>query len=251
MTTNFYVNNFNQSQEQNLLEDLIIESIKFYGIDVLYMPRTLVKEDNLFGEDVLSTFDTAYPVEMYIKSADGFEGDGEFLSKFGIEIRDEVILTVARRRYFEEITSDDRTPVNETPGIERPAEGDLIYFPLNGHIFEVKYVEHEAMFYPLGSLQVYDLRCELFEYSHEQFNTDIDVIDNIEEVFSGNSLDFQLLAENGDTMTMEDGALIINENYRIEDTDAAANNEFFDSERARIDFIDFSEINPFSESGTW
>lgn len=251
MSTNFYFNNFNQSQEQDLIESLIIESIKIYGINVLYMPRTLVKEDHLFGEDVLSTFDDAYTLEMYIKSVDGFDGDGDFLSKFNLEIRDEVTLTVSRRRFGEEVVDDDTTPVNEMPGIARPSEGDLIFFPVNGKIFEVKFVEHEALFYPMGALQTFELRCELFEYSHEEFNTGIDIIDNIEDEFSGNSLDFQLLAENGDTLIMEDGLLIVNEEYRIEDTDLAANNEFFDSERARIDFIDFSEINPFSESGTW
>lgn len=251
MTTSLYFNNFNQSREQQLREDLIIESIKIYGIDVQYMPRTLVKEDNLFGEDTLSTFDDAYTLEMYIKSVDGFDGDGDFLSKFNLEIRDEVTLVVSKRRFSEEIVDNDTAPVNEDPGAARPAEGDLIYFPLNGKIFEVKFVEHEDIFYPLGALQTYELRCELFEYSHEEFNTGLDIIDDIEDKFSGDSLFFQLLAEDGSTFITEDGHQIVNEDYKIETTDTAANNEFFDSERTRLDFIDFSEINPFSESGSW
>lgn len=247
-TTNFYFNNFAYTQEQNLIENLIIESIKIYGIEVFYLPRNLVKEDNLFGEDVLSKFEQAYPVEMYIKSVDGFQGDGDFLSKFGLEIRDEMVLTVSRRRFGEEIEIEDTTPVNETEGVARPAEGDLIYFPLNGKIFEVKFVEHEAIFYQMGSLQTYDLTLELFEYSHEEFNTGINQIDEIEDLYSGVKQDLELLTENGDRLVFEDGLAMVQEEYRIENTDPQANNEFF---QTNVDFIDFSEINPFSEGSRW
>lgn len=247
-TTNLYFNNFAFTQEQNLIENLIIESIRIYGIEVFYLPRTLVKEDNLFGEDVLSKFEQAYPVEMYIKSVDGFSGDGDFLSKFGLEIRDEMVLTVSRRRFGEEIVIGDTTPVNETDGVARPAEGDLIYFPLNGKIFQVKFVEHEAIFYQMGSLQTYDLTLELWEYSHEQLNTGITDIDAIEDTFSGVKQNLELLAENSDRLVFENGDAIVQEEYRIETTDPQANNEFFGT---NIEFIDFSEINPFSEGGRW
>ena len=183
-STNLYFNNFDFSQEQILLEDLIIESIKVYGIECYYLPRTLVKEDELFGEDALAKFEFAYPIEMYIKSVDGFQGDGDFLSKFGLEIRDSMILTVAKRRFEDEVHISDTTPVNEEQGIGRPSEGDLVYFPLNGKIFEVKFVEHEAVFYQMGKLQTYDLSLELFEYSHESIDTGIDVIDEIEDKHS-------------------------------------------------------------------
>jgi len=249
-TTNLYFNNFAFTQEQNLLENLIIESIKIYGIEVFYLPRTLVKEDQLFGEDVLSKFEFAYPVEMYIKSVDGFQGDGDFLSKFGLEIRDEMVLTVARRRFAEEVAISDTTPVNEGDGVARPAEGDLLYFPLNGKIFEVKFVEHESIFYQMGSLQTYDLTLELFEYSHQEINTGITEIDAIEDTYSGVKEDLQLLDEEGNVITFEDGSAIVQEEYRIENTDAQANNEFFGTQ-SNINFIDFSEINPFSEGGTW
>ena len=247
-TTNLYFNNFAFTQEQNLIENLIIESIKIYGIEVYYLPRTLVKEDNLFGEDILSKFDNAYPVEMYIKSVDGFQGDGDFLSKFGLEIRDEMVLTVSRRRFGEELAIEDTTPVDEAEGVARPSEGDLIYFPLNGKIFEVKFVEHEAIFYQMGSLQTYDLTLELWEYSHERIDTGITDIDAIEDTYSGTKEFLQLLDESGNTLTFEDGSAIIQEEYRIENTDPQANNEFF---QTNIDFIDFSEINPFSEGSTW
>jgi hypothetical protein len=247
-TTNLYFNNFAFTQEQNLIENLIIESIRIYGIEVFYLPRTLIKEDNLFGEDVLSKFEQAYPVEMYIKSVDGFQGDGDFLSKFGLEIRDEMVLTVSRRRFGEEIAIEDSTPVNEVEGVARPAEGDLLYFPLNGKIFEVKFVEHAAIFYQMGSLQTYDLTLELFEYSHEEFNTGIGQIDEIEDLYSGVKQELELLAENGDRLIFEDGFAIVQEEYRIENTDPQANNEFF---QTNVDFIDFSEINPFSEGSRW
>ena len=235
--------------EQNLVEDLIIESIKIYGIEVCYMPRTLVKEDFLFGEDVLSKFEKAYGLEMYIKDVDGFGGDGDFLSKFGLEIRDQMTLTVSQRRFHEEIGADDTTPVNETPGINRPSEGDLLMFPLNGKIFEVKFVEHEAVFYQMGSLQTYDLTVELFEYSHEQFNTGVEAIDNVEEKFSGDMAFYQVLLEDETALLLEDGGNVTNEGYAIELTDNQANNAYFAEQTTDPDlnFIDWSESNPFGE----
>ena len=249
-TTNLYFNNFAFTQEQNLIENLIIESIRIYGIDVFYLPRTLVKEDHLFGEDVLSKFEQAYQLEMYIKSVDGFQGDGDFLSKFGLEIRDEMVLTVSRRRFGEEIAIEDTTPVDEAEGVARPAEGDLLYFPLNGKIFEVKFVEHEAIFYQMGSLQTYDLTLELFEYSHEVIDTGIAEIDAIEDTYSGVKQNLELLDEAGDRLVFENGFAIVQEEYKIETTDNQANNEFFQT-ASNISFIDFSEINPFSEGGSW
>jgi len=242
-TTNFYFNNYTNSMEQRLIEDLVIESIKIYGIDCYYMPRTIVNQDNVFGEDPLSKFEDAYTLEMYIKSVDGFEGDGDFLSKFGLEIRDQMVLTVSQTRFAEEIT-DAQT----VDGIGRPGEGDLIYFPLNNKVFEVKFVEHEAVFYQMGSLQTYDLTVELFEYSHEQFNTDIDVIDSIETAYSGDTGLLNLLSEAGDTLTAEDGSRFINESYRIEDTDSLANNEFFAAQTTGTsNFLDWSASDPFGE----
>jgi len=246
MATNLFFNNYAFTQEQNLIEDLIIESIKIYGVDCYYMPRTLVNEDVLFGEDTLSMFEQAHLLEMYIKSVDGFEGEGDFLSKFNIEIRDEMVLTISRRRFGEEVSV-----VESTEEVGRPAEGDLIYFPLNNKIFEVKFVEHEAIFYQMGGLQTYDLRCELFEYSHERLNTGIDVIDSIEVAYSGDMSDFQLLDEDGNSLVTEDGISLAQDgaDFRVENTDKAANNEQFST--SSIDFIDFSETNPFSEGDSW
>lgn len=246
-TTNLYFNNYSLTGEQNLIEDLIAESIKIYGVEVYYLPRTLVAKDNLFSEDVLSKFDNAYPIEMYVKNVDGFEGEGDFLSKFGLEMRDEMTLTVSRRRFFEELHADTDT----TENIGRPSEGDLIYFPLNKRIFEVKFVEDEAIFYQLGGLQTYDLTVELFEYSHEKIDTGIAAIDKFEDDLSGDQEFFQLLMEDGNALTFENGDHVINESYRIEDTDKGANNEFIQAQTKALDFIDFSEINPFSEGDSW
>lgn len=175
MATNFYFNNFQSSQEQTLIEDLIIESIKIYGLDVYYLPRTVVGNDAIFREDDVSKFEDAIQLEVYVKNVDGFAGEGDFLSKFGLEIRDEITLTIAKRVYEDEVFYR-----NFGGDSGRPEEGDLIYFPFNQKLFQIKFVEHEAVFYQMGALQTYDLVCELYEYSDESINTDVAVIDNIE-----------------------------------------------------------------------
>lgn len=157
--------------EQELIEDLVIESIKIHGVDVWYMKRTTGAKDELLNEDDLPIYEDAYLVDMYIRSVDGFEGEGDFLSKFGLQIRDSMTLSIAIRTFNLEVGL--HTEQN------RPNEGDLIYFPLNNKMFEVMHVEHEAIFYQMGQLQMYDLRCELFEYSGERFDTGQDFIDNL------------------------------------------------------------------------
>lgn len=155
--------------EQSLIEDLVIESIRIYGIDTWYISRSRQNHDDILNEDDLPLFNQAYQAEMYVKNVDGFEGEGDFLSKFGLQIRDSMTMTIAIRVYEQEIgryTND-----------VRPKEGDLLYFPLNNKIFEIMHVEHEAVFYQMGSLQTYDLKCELFEYSNERFQTGIEEID--------------------------------------------------------------------------
>ena len=156
--------------EQHLIEDLVVESIKIYGVDTWYLPRTLNAKDDILNEDDLSSFDDAYQVEMYVKNVDSFEGEGDFLSKFGLQIRDSITLTIAQRTYDQEVGLNS--------AINRPREGDLIYLPLNKKYFVVQHVEHEAIFYQMGSLQTYDLRCDLFEYSGERFKTGQSELDN-------------------------------------------------------------------------
>ena len=164
--------------ERGLYEDLVIEQIKIYGQDVKYVPRSLVDEDILFREDSMSEFTGAYEVEMYVANIDGFQGDGDLYTKFGIRVTDQVTFIVARKRFKEEV--DDNT---ELIVEGRPNEGDLIYFPLTQKLFEIKYVEYKKPFYqlqnPLGAF-VYELKCELFEYSHEDFETGDPAIDEVE-----------------------------------------------------------------------
>ena len=169
MPTNSYFNHLENTAEQNLHQDLIIESIKTFGVDNYYLPRQYMNEDILYGEDTISQFSKSHLIEMYVKSVDGFEGEGDFVSRFGLEIRDQVIFSVARRRWE-----------NLNTGYDRPREGDIIFFPLNKKLYEVRFVEHESVFYQFGKLPIFDLTCELFQYSEEQLETGITDIDDIE-----------------------------------------------------------------------
>jgi len=167
------------SGEQNLTEDLIIEQIKMFGKNVYYVPRTLVKEDNVFTEDTMSTFDGAYEIEVYVEDAGGFRGDGDVFSKFGVRLSDQVTFIVSRKRFTEAVDDNAQLIVEG-----RPNEGDLVWFPLAGKMFEIQFVEHETPFYQLGKQYVWGLRCELFEYSDENFDTGVQEIDEIETVFA-------------------------------------------------------------------
>ena len=178
MPTNVYFNHAVQS-EQDLPEDLVVESLRFYGHEVFYLPRTIVDEDELFGEDTSSKFGDAYAVEMYIENTEGFEGEGDLLSKFGVEVRDQATFILSRRTWQRFVSLDQNLATST-----RPQEGDLIYFPLGNQVFEIRFVEHENPFYQLGKLNVFKLQCETFEYSHEEIDVGIAELDNIEDQFS-------------------------------------------------------------------
>ena len=169
MATNSYFRTFDARNEQELLHSLTQESIQIYGHDVSYIPRTLVNTDTVLGEDSISEYKDAYSVEMFIKSVDGFEGEGDLISKFGLEVRDQIVFSLARRAW---------------EGLDlgvRPKEGDLVYFPLTSKLFQIMFVEHETPFYQNGALPTFDLTCELFVYSDEKMDTDVDDIDVIEQ----------------------------------------------------------------------
>jgi len=165
--------------EQFLYEDLIIESLKIYGQDVFYLPRNIVNEDKLLGEDIGSAFNDAYMIEAYIENSDGFEGDGDLYSKFGLEIRDEATFIVSRRQWQKFIGIHESGTV--TP---KPNDGDLIYLPLSNSFFEIKFVEEEQPFYQLSNLPVYKLQCALFEYNDEQIETGVGTIDGQQTINS-------------------------------------------------------------------
>ena len=160
--------------EQNLYEDLVIESLQFYGQDVYYLPREIVNKDKVFLDDVPSRFSDSYKIEMYVENIDGFEGEGDLFSKFGVELRDQATFVVARRRW-KHLIGDKLDSYNF-----RPREGDLIYIPFSQSIFEIFKVETETPFYQLNQLPTFRLQCELFEYNDEDFDTDIEGIDDVE-----------------------------------------------------------------------
>ena len=171
MATNAYFRNHDNVYEQNLIDDLVIESIKIYGIDVKFITRLHENIDRILNEDDLPTFDKYYDFEVYIKNVDGFEGEGDFLSKFGLQIRDSITFTVAIRTFEQYVTREQDTR-------KRPLEGEMIWMPLNQKMYKIQHVEHESVFYQTGALQVYDMRCELAEYSGETFDTGYYEIDN-------------------------------------------------------------------------
>ena len=279
MPTNVYFDT-GTKPEQHLYEDLMIEQLKIYGQDVFYIPRTLVKEDELFGEDTLSKFDDAYLIEMYFENVEGYEGEKEIMSKFGLQMNEDVTFVVARRR-FEQLVSHDSNLIVKT----RPNEGDLVYFPKVKKIFEISFVDHDDPFYQVHNVPAFKLKCKTFEYSSEDMDTGIAEIDAIETDNSLDQLVYQitmeqsssttynegfeledgtgnveletqtggtdnLIGENetgGDNVVLETGDYIIQEAYVTDTIDENAMNDFFDTQDDNI--IDFSESNPFGDIG--
>ncbi len=255
-------------QEQSLVEDLIIEAIKIYGVDVYYLPRTHVNLDKLYSEDASMLFDDALEMEMYIKSFEGFQGQEDFLSKFGLQIDEQITFVVAQKRFAQSLKSSFLTEYSYNLGMEdggqliqetaydyasiiRPREGDLLWFPMAGYLYEIKFTENIENFYQLGKLYTYELRCERHEYSSERIDTGIEAIDDIEEQYS-ESTEFvpKLLAEDADSIIYEDGGKIVH-NLIVTETnqqqDVIAENEYLQSKIGEDDILDFSERNPFSE----
>jgi len=278
MSTSVYFSRGTQS-EQWLYEDLLIEAIQIRGHEVFYLPRTLVNEDDLFGEDTLSKFSDAYSIEMWMENNEGFDGDKEILTRFGLEVRNEVTFVIARRRWEDTIASDDNLIINT-----RPNEGDLIWHPTIQQMYEISFVDHDDPFYEIKNLPVYKLFCRTYEYSQERFDTDVAAIDSIEDDKSTDAYFYQISAEQSSTTTynqnigLEDGFslleetagdniigenetgfssvlvensdslnsfFIISENYSIESIDTSSDNEFIGTEMVTV--LDFTESNPFGD----
>jgi hypothetical protein len=306
MALNRYFQN-GSSAEQNLYESLVIESIQIHGIDVYYIPRKIIKRDFVLNEDVISSFDKAFKIEMYVEEMEGFEGDSKIYEKFGLEVRDELTLRVAKCRWNQLIGRHGYT--NDAV---RPREGDLIYVPLYKSIFEIRYSDSKKPFYQLQDLPLFTLTCEKFEYEGQEIDTGLDDIDDIQEklsqgftfvidsktepdFISGETLTFTLpdgitgsteffeynTVPDSDpiieemrvgTLTFDDGyfhnieantsflgndsggTCIINETRALDDSDSDifnadhwAANATFAEEASNLEFIDFSESNPFGE----
>ena len=166
------------TSEKNLYEDIVIEGLRIYGHDVYYLPRKIINEDAVFNEALLSQFGEAFQIEMYVENIDGFEGEGDLLSKFGLEMRDQMNLVVSNRRW-------EQLVGRFQPNAEvRPQEGDLIYFPLVNGLFEIHYVQDETPFYQLQNIPTFKLTCELFEYSNEELDTGVEDVDSFETEFA-------------------------------------------------------------------
>lgn len=205
--------------EQNLLEDLIVESLHHYGINFMYIPRTLVSKDNILGEDRLSKFKNAYPIEAYFENVNGFDGSQAFIQKFGLMMEQSATLVIARRRWDQLL---GRFGVNILPN--RPTEGDLLYFPLTNGLFDIRFVQHQNPFYQLGKLFVYKLEIESAVYSAERLETGVPEIDVFESLKS--------FDEN------------VNPNIDIPDN-YGKNNVF--KEQAQSNIVNFDETNPFGD----
>ena len=241
MARNAFFNQYEQVySEQSLVEDLIIEAIRIYGIDTYYLPRTHVNLDYLYTEDTLTKFDDALEMEMYVKTYDGFVGQQEFLSKFGLQTDESITFTIAQKRFTQSLTESLLTEYNHNiitedgdtltaeqaydySDIIRPREGDLIYLPLAGFIYEIKFVEHIETFFQLGKLYTYEIKADRYEYSSEIIDTDVAELDAIEDEYSA------------DTSI----------NAAVEDADDTADNAFIETRINDDDILDLSETNPF------
>ena len=247
MPTNNYFQNgggIGETSEQRLIEDLIIESLKIYGHDTYYLPRTLVNKDNIFDEDQLSSFDAAYPLEMYLENVQGFAGQGDIFTRFGMEVRDQATFILAKRRWEDMVTR--QSPTLHTN--HRPNEGDLIYFSRTKSLFEIKYVDFQNPFYQANQIYVYRLTCELFEYSSEDIDTGIAEIDAIETKYSQDMLEYQFKLEDGGLFLKEDSGSLITEAYQTTVSEPIDNKDF-DDILTLEGILDFSETNPFGEIG--
>lgn len=221
MATNAFFNNYDNFGEQEMFKDLVEEFIQIYGVDVVYITREIGEVDEILNEARLSIFDTACDIEMYVKTADNFGGEGDFLSKFGLQINDQVTFSVSVRAFEKYVTE-------ASPKTVRPMEGDVIWFPMTKKMYKLMHAEHEGVFYQHGTLASFDLKCELMEFSNERFQTGRPEIDTyFDDVRTDDVMDIDTLF----------------------DVDPIAKNKFFEDESHEI--LDFSETSPFDEVITY
>jgi len=268
---NRYFNQYGTATEQNVLEDLIIESLKIYGINAFYLPRTHVNLDLLFKEDASMKFDDALEIEMYLKTYDGYMGQNDFISKFGLQVDESLTFTVSQKRFSQILQPKLMTEYSynikledgdlmrqeidydqDYTGYVRPKEGDLIWFPFTRDLFEVKFVEVIETLFQLGKLYTYELRCDKYEYSSEVLNTEITAVDQLETDYSQSTSNVpRTLAENGDIILAEDGGYLMEESNMVEEKDDTAQNDYITGRINDDDILDFSEKNPFAETRVW
>ena len=283
------------ASERNLYKDLIKEAIQIHGHDVYYVDRTAVALDNVLGEDALAKYRNQQPIEMYVEDAEsGYAGDKELMTQFGLDNRNEITFVVHKERFQEltkQFTIEDGTDttggsiqmedatttitegtvfetfgtdifylLNETDATDadRPLEGDLVYHPVLGKMFEIGFVDHDAPFHQLDNNPIYKLRCRQYEYDMSRLDTGIAAIDSIEDSNSTDALVYQFTLENEvGSLQLENDAdtglagYLISEEYIIGDmdTDKSAQNEFITQQITNENILDFSEKNPFGDAG--
>ena len=228
MAVNPFVNNINYKPTQDLIEDLNIETIKMYGLDIYYLPRSFKQKDLIFGENPLSFFSNHFKIEMFLENFAGFEGEGDVISKFGIEIQQNISLVVSKKRFN---TEASKIPIGETQRLEEliaPIIGDLLYLPTLKGLYEIKSVDARHVFLQQGKVYTTKIGCQLFKYSMEELNTGITEIDTIED---------NIVSQFG-TDTDIDGKYII-------DTKTLSDNSNLQYDASQI--LDFTDKDPFSE----
>ena len=249
--------------EKRLHEDLIVEGLKIYGQDLYYLPRTLVNRDIVLGEDTSSRFDDTYLCEMYFETNEGFAGEQEIINKFGLEIRDDTTIVVAKRSWINFVGNKANTIVSG-----RPNEGDIIFVPLMQSFFEILFVEDQEPFFQLGSLPVYKLKVTRFEYASEKLDTGQEIIDQHEDTHTLDLLQHKTSLEDGtgsiqleDYLSFATGqpAMLMQETFtdttgsNIQTQSPYADNldlnqeAGYDTASLSDDILDFTERNPFGE----
>ena len=286
----FHTNNLHSlATERNLYKNLVKEAIQIYGHDVYYVNRETVALDNVLGEDALSKYTNAEPIEMYVEDAEGFGGDKEIITQFGLENRNEITFVVSKERFQEmdsqinleegegsialEDGSVDQTGNSSTVSTltgnfyilqdtattdaDRPQEGDLVYHPIFAKMFEINFVDHDEPFYQLDNNPVYKLRCKQFEYSSEIIDTGIATIDAIENDLSVDARTYQVSLENEvGSIQLENAAdtgvasFIILEEYIVGDYDTDKTSQNELFDQLDDTVLDFSESNPFGDVGS-
>jgi len=286
----FHTNNLHSlTTERSLYQNLIKEAIQIYGHDVYYVNRETVALDNVLGEDALSKYTNAEPIEMYVEDSESFGGDKEIISQFGLENRNEITFVVSKERFQEmdsqinleegegsialEDGSIDQTGNSSnlssftgnfyilqdtaTTDADRPQEGDLVYHPVFTKMFEISFVDHDEPFYQLDNNPVYKLRCKQFEYASEIIDTGIATIDAIEGDLTTDSRAYQISLENEvGSIQLENAAdtgsasFIITEDYIIGDYDTDKTSQNELFDQLDDTVLDFSESNPFGDVGS-
>jgi hypothetical protein len=270
MARNRHFNQYSPvKSEQSLIKDLVIEAIKIYGIDGYYLPRTHVNLDMIYGEDSSMIFDDAIEMELYVKSYDGFMGQQDFLSKFGLQIDESITFVVSQKRFIDSmkpivlseysynILTDDpedgsgnllTEELYDYSSILRPREGDLIWIPMLGYMYEIAFTENIENFYQLGNIYTYEIRCNRFEYSSEKIDTGVASIDIVEDQYSLSTAFIEKLLNEDDTLLLlEDETYIVDEGNSLSGAEVASDNELLSSKLREGDVIDFSETNPFAK----